>query len=202
MALATANPKVAAQHRELLTEIACCSEQAQRAEEWAELAWSAHSTMLAAKRQCSSASTTELFDLVSKNKAVAAWSTFDSQAAGAAVAKANRAVAALRASLPEHESLRLARVPIPSDVFDLVLDVAIAPSLDVFSFFNMSALSNAAARCGRAAGQLAEFAQRASDLATRAHAALQRAITAKETLEAPFFRAACDELPGRLRALL
>lgn len=200
--VASAATDVAEERHLALAEIHKCTREAERASTWAELALEAGSAMLAAERQCRSASTTELVDLFSKSKAIAAWSTLDTQAASEAVARANRAARALQRTLPDRETLLLASVPVPCDVFDLILDFSLSPTLDIMSLFTMSALGDAATRCRRAAEKLHEFADRAASLAATASAAAQRANATKEAVEAPFLSTARNEVPNRLRQLL
>jgi hypothetical protein len=202
--LATATPELAEQHRQLAGAVDAATQQANLTQKWVRRASAARDAMLAAKRCCQSASTTEFFDAISKNKAVSFMSWSETSGASRAVDKAKRAVDALRRSLPARgQPLGLdTRIHVPDAFFALVVDILVSPTFDLVSWWNMSALDGAARKCDRAAEALAQFGRHARALADEAAAQLQTASAAKAAHEAPYSRAACGELPARLQTLV
>jgi hypothetical protein len=204
LVLATATPELAEQHRQLAGAVDAATQQAKLTQEWVRRASAARAAMLDAKMCCQSASTTELLDAMTKNKAVSWMSWSETSGASDAVDKAKRAVDALRKSLPARgQPLGLdTRIHVPDAFFALAVDILVSPTFDLLSWWNMSALDGAARKCDRAADALARFGREARALADQAAAQLQTASAAKAVHEAPYSRAACGELPARLQTLV
>lgn len=204
LALATATPELAAQHRQLVGAVDDAAQQSNLTSEWVRRASDARDAMLDAKRWCNSASSSEFFDVVlPKNKMLSVMSWSDTTEARRHVDKAKRAVDALRRSLPaQGRALALdTRIHVPDAFIALMVDIYVSPTFDVLSLFNSCALGEAAKKCGRAADALARFGGQARALAGEASAQLQAATAAKAMHEAPFIRVARGELPRHLQAL-
>ena len=175
-----------AQHQEQAQKLERVKSRAAQVRRWLKLAREADSHLSAARSACSSASTTELLDFVSTNKAVSALSYMDTSSAADAVKSAGRAVQALAEALPKRAEH--AEICEPDDLLDLVVDLAFDPGFDVLSLFNMSRLDDAARQCGQAANKLRPLLERLRKLADDAQAKADQERAALRGIKAPYLR--------------
>lgn len=163
-----------------------------------EKGWVALRTLKDAKSACSSASTTEAFDLLSKSKAVSVLSSMSTSDANESLKKAQTAVTAFRELFPAAGEAPADQV---DDTLDLILDFTLELPFDFTSWANMSSLDTAAANCARAIERI-ECAMRPL-CAEDAELSKQRTLCAREiaAILVPFRFAARAELPTLLREL-
>jgi len=201
--LATETPALAGQRTRLVAAVNHASHHHQLAREWLRLARTAHSAMVDAKRRCNSASNSEFWDLMSKNKLMATISSFDMGEARRAVSNAAEAVAELRRALPDQSTADInTNIRVPSGIWDLIVDLSGSGRCDILSVFNISALNKAARQCNRSADTLAKLVRSIDELVANTGAALRHAEAAKAAYEAPFAAAALALVPNRLRPLI
>lgn len=190
-------PTDAGRHREQTQRLERVLSRARQVQQWLELAQAADSQLSVAHRACESASTTELLDLVSKNKAISALSYMDTSSASDAVKRAGRAVKELAEALPKRAEQ--AEIEQPDDLLDLVVDLAFDPGFDVLSWLNMGRLDDAAHQCRQAAEKLRPLLNRLHKLAGEAQARAEQERATLRSIEAPYLEAAAAEVPDVLR---
>ncbi len=164
---------------------------------WLGLANTAHHRLSEAKEACESASTMEMFDLVSSNKGIAFLSSMETSEAADTVKDAERAVRALSEALPKRAKGE--DLGAPDDFTDLIFDMAFAPAIDIFSWFNMQKLDEAADRCEQTLHDLAPLREKLAALHARAEARVDAENAALREIEAPFRAAVWAEVPEVLR---
>lgn len=162
-----------------------------------ELARMANDRVDRARRDCESASDTEMWDMLSSNKAISVLSSLETSDASQSLRSASRALKALAEALPKRsESVDF---DLPDDGLDLLVDLVFDPGLDILSFFNMQALDDAAEACSEVQKKIAPLLSRLRQTHERA-LSLEKAERAKlaET-EAPFLRSAAEKVPAAIR---
>lgn len=158
------------------------------------LAETAHSQLDLARRDCDSASSIEMLDLISKNKAVSVWSSMETSSAAESIGKASRAVKALVEALPQRAEV--ASIDAPSDLLDLFVDIAFQPAFDILSWFNMGRLDDAARQCMKASEKLDPLLSQLTKLSTNTASRLSTEAEALRSIEAPYLQAAAALVPG------
>ncbi|MGY4831829.1 hypothetical protein ACVNIS_24865 (plasmid) [Sphaerotilaceae bacterium SBD11-9] len=165
---------------------------------WLSLARSATDNLVHARDKCRSASSTELLDLVSTSKVLAAASSMETSSAAQAVEDAAKAVGALIRSLPKRAESQA--IELPDDLLDLIVDLAFAPSLDLLSLFNMCKLDDAARKCQESIDKLQPLLARLSNLSRAAQARVDQRKLAVQRIEVPYIEAAAAVVPNVLKA--
>lgn len=163
-------------------------------DKWRGLAQDAHSHLIGAADDCSSASTTEMIDLFSSNKAVSVISSISTSSAADSVRRATRALQALSEALPKRATSE--SIAEPDDFLDLLVDLAIAPPLDIFSWINMGKLDDAADQCRKAAEKVEATLNKLNESSARA--AAQREVEQQQLnqIAAPYILAAAKQVPS------
>ncbi|WP_121498372.1 hypothetical protein [Pseudomonas aeruginosa] len=174
--------------------VATATKRHVQVENWRGLAQDAHTLLISAADDCSSASTTEMIDLFSSNKGVSVISSISTSSAADSVRKANRALQALSEALPKRASSE--SFALPDDFFDLLVDLAIAPSFDFLSWINMGKLDDAEDQCRKAAGKVEATLSKLNLSVARA-AELREAEQQKLCqIAAPYIQAAARLVPS------
>lgn len=106
-----------------------------------------------ARTACQTASSVEMFDLFTKNKAVSVWSSLESSSAANKIRMAERAVQKLA------DSAEIVFADKPDDWLDLVVDLNFSPTWDILSFFNIRRLDRVTAACRETEGRLESVLQ-------------------------------------------
>lgn len=163
-------------------------------DKWRGLAQDAHNQLLRAADDCSSASTTEMIDLFSSNKAVSVISSISTSSAADSVRRATRALQALSEALPERASSE--SLAEPDDFLDLLVDLAIAPPLDIFSWINMGKLDDAADQCRKAAEKVEATLNKLNESVLRAAAQRETEQQQLSQIAAPYIQAAAKQVPS------
>ena len=162
-----------------------------------DLARTAADMLSAAATECDAASTAELLDLVSKNKAVSALSYLGASNASDAIDSASQAIKALTEALPD----RSVQVDIeqPNDALDLVVDLAFDPGIDLLSLVTLGRLEDAAQQCREAADRLQPLHDRLHKLAGETREKVDQALALLHSIESPHLDAAAALVPEVLR---
>ena len=163
-------------------------------DKWRGLAQDAHSQLIGAADECSSASTTEMIDLFSSNKAVSVISSISTSSAADSVRRATRALQALSEALPKRATSE--SIAEPDDFLDLLVDLAIAPPLDIFSWINMGKLDDAADQCRKAAEQVEATLNKLNESSARAAAQREAEQQQLNQIAAPYILAAAKQVPS------
>ena len=158
------------------------------------MAQDAHSQLIGAADDCSSASTTEMIDLFSSNKAVSVISSISTSSAADSVRRATRALQALSEALPKRATSE--SIAEPDDFLDLLVDLAIAPPLDIFSWINMGKLDDAADQCRKAAEQVEATLNKLNESSARAAAQREAEQQQLNQIAAPYILAAAKQVPS------
>ncbi len=174
--------------------VATATKRYNQTDKWHGLAQDAHNHLLRAADDCSSASTTEMIDLFSSNKAVSVISSFNTSSAADSVRRATRALQALSEALPKRASSE--SFAEPDDLFDLLVDLAIAPSLDIFSWINMGKLDDAADQCRKAAEKVEATLNKLNESVSRAAANREAEQQQLSQIAAPYIQAAAKQVPS------
>ncbi|HCF9833296.1 TPA: hypothetical protein NI803_004587 [Pseudomonas aeruginosa] len=183
----------AARHSAQLQRIESARNRHNRVRPLLRLAEEARDRLDTARSACESASTAEVFDLVSSNKGIAIWSSLQTSSASSAVREAGQAVKALADALPKHAEA--AALDAPDDFLDLIVDMTIAPDFDVLSLFNMGRLNDAAGKCRQASEKLAPLLDRLKKLDADTAARLTTEGEGLREIETPFLQAAAALVP-------
>ncbi|EMP3151670.1 hypothetical protein WDX82_005127 [Salmonella enterica] len=184
-------------HTEQGQRIENARKRQERAGRLLDLAQTADEKLAEARSDCESASTTELLDLVSTNKALSVLSTFETSDAADSVKEAAAALKALSEALPKRSAA--AEFDMPDDFLDLVVDLAIAPVFDILSFFNMQRLDKAASQCREASEKLAPLLARLQKLHHETLLRVSAEEAALRVIEAPYLQAAAALVPPTIR---
>ncbi|WP_427121422.1 hypothetical protein [Pseudomonas aeruginosa] len=163
-------------------------------DKWRQLAQDAHSQLLSAADDCSSASTTEMIDLFSSNKAVSVISSISTSSAADSVRRATRALQALSEALPKRATSE--SIAEPDDFLDLLVDLAIAPPLDIFSWINMGKLDDAADQCRKAAEKVEATLNKLNESSASAAAHREAEQQQLSQIAAPYILAAAKQVPS------
>lgn len=190
-------PSDVVRHQDQRRRIDHAVDRATRVNRWLGLAETANRDLWAAHRACKSASTTELLDMMTSSKAVAALSSVDTWSAADAVKRARQALANLVRSLPKQAEP--ADVPQPEDMMDLVVDLVFDPGFDVLSWFNMGQLDDSARKCEQAATRLQPLLRRLRTLSEDVEAKVSQEKKTLREIQAPYLEAAAAEVPEPLR---
>lgn len=184
-------------HAEQLQRIDNAKNRHNRASRLLDLAQTAHNKLEEARDDCESASTTEMLDLVSKNKALSLLSAFETSDAAETVKEATAALKALSQALPKRANAT--EFDIPDDFLDLVLDLSIDPAFDILSFFNMQSLDKAASQCREASKKLAPLLSRLQKLNDETAARVTAEQATLHAIEAPYLHTAAAHVPQVIR---
>lgn len=192
-----ADSTTAAKHAEQLNRSLVANARSDQARQLLALADSAHSKLIYAADACASAHTTEAFDLFTKNKAISVLSSLQTSSASDAIKDAQKALDRLSSEVPEHRTEE--RLLLPSDLFDLIVDLAIAPGFDVLSWINMGKLSEAEDKCRQAADRLKEVQRALKSHALELAGVARIEVATLRSIEMPFIMAAYEEVPEPIR---
>ncbi|MCS7527128.1 hypothetical protein N0609_12505 [Pseudomonas aeruginosa] len=174
--------------------VAMATKRHTQVDNWRGLAQDAHSLLISAADECSSASTTEMIDLFSSNKAVSVISSVSTSSAADSVRKANRALQALSEALPKRASAE--SFALPDDFFDLLVDLAIAPSFDFLSWINMGKLNHAEDQCRKAAEKVEATLIKLNESVSRAYAQRNSEQQKLRKIAAPYLQATAERVPS------
>lgn len=186
-----------AKHKIHLQKVAAIRTRRDQVQRWFDLAEAAHACLARAKRSCESASTSELLDAVSSNKAFSLMSSIDTSNARDSVRAADGAVQALADALPKRAGA--APIDTPDDLLDFMLDIAFDTGFDMLSWFNMDKLDEAARRCGHAMDALQPLRVRLGQLLSESQERFDKALEALRSVEAPFLEQAAGLVPSEIR---
>lgn len=146
----------------------------------------------------SSASTMEVMDAVSSNKAIAMMSHSQNQAASDAVETAQRSVDALKAET-DRVGADLSGI---DDTLDLILDLAFDGVFDFMSFVNIGRIDAARRQCEQALAAVRQERLRLHGLMQRAQDDERPFREAVDATTSPHLAAAAARLPEDVRALV
>ncbi|HHM8582849.1 TPA: hypothetical protein ACRL2B_004473 [Pseudomonas aeruginosa] len=191
-----ATPADAQRHSTQMRRVESARSRQDRVRPLLRLAETARNKLNEACSACDSASTMEMFDLVSSNKGVALLSTVSTSSAGDAVRSAGNAVKALADAMPKRSEA--VALDAPDDLLDLVVDLTLAPAFDVLSWFNMGRLSDAASQCRQASEKLAPLLARLRKLDEDITARVSAEAEALRAIETPYLRAAAALVPAEI----
>jgi hypothetical protein len=163
-------------------------------DKWRQLAQDAHGQLVIAADDCSSASTTEMIDLLSSNRAMSVISSVSTSSAADSVRSAARALQALSEALPQRAGSQ--RLDEPDDFFDLLVDLTLAPSLDIFSWLNMGKLDDAADQCRKAAEKVKVALNKLNESSAMAAALRVAEQQRLSQIAAPYIQAAASQVPS------
>lgn len=172
----------------------CAQARAERVRRWRDLACTAKWRVSEAQEACSSASSMEMFDLLSKSKMISAVSSFSTSAAADALREADRALKSLSEALPKQQ--REDALGEVDDAIDLIVDLAIAPGLDVLSWFNMGKLNDAAEKCAEVQDQLRTLLKRLDDVENQVRSRVEQEADALHEIARPFLAQAAAKVPA------
>jgi hypothetical protein len=178
---------------EALEPLALNEDEARRVHQMAIDAMNALNT---AVESLSSAQFTETLDAVTDNKAISVMSSMQNSSAASDVENAREAVMRLEQAARVAVDARLA---MPGDTFDLIIDLGTDPAFDFMSFYNLSRLSDAENRC-RTAFSRVEAVE--PSLRAVLEDAIEEARPFRERLaelREPFETTAFEELPASAR---
>lgn len=184
-------------HAEQCQRLNNANKRQERIRRLLDLARAAHNKLEEASSDCESASTTELLDLASTNKALSLLSTFETSDAADSVKEATAALKALSQALPKRAEAT--EFDMPDDFLDLAVDLALAPTFDIFSFFNMQSLDKAASQCREASKKLAPLLSHLQNLHAETAARVTTEQAALHAIEAPYLHAAAALIPPTIR---
>lgn len=146
----------------------------------------------------SSASTMEVMDAVSSNKAIAMMSHSQNQTASDAVEKAQGSVDALKAET-DRVGADLSGI---DDTLDLILDLAFDGAFDFMSFVNIGRIDAAKRQCEQAIAAVRQERLRLHGLMQRAQDDERPFRDAVDATTAPHLAAATAKLPEDVRSLV
>ena len=164
-----------------------------------ELSIDAMNALNTAISSLDTAQTYETLDAVSSNKGIALVSSMQNSSASTDVQNANVAIARLSEASRQAIDSDLA---VHDDTFDLILDMAVDSAFDFMSFYNVSRLRDAEARCRAAWDRVASIEPA---LRTALETAIATAQPARNRLDArlqPYREAALHELPTTAKRLI
>lgn len=191
------NPVDHQKHSEQLARVSRAFKRSQQTGHWHALAEDAYRKLQAAASDCSSASSTEFLDLLSKNKGISILSTISTDSAASSIRSANQAVRALEAALPKRavES----NIAQPSDMLDLIVDLTFEPAFDILSWFTMSKLNDAEQECRRVANVLAPLRTRLQAIHAAAASKHSTEALHLKSIEAPYLANATQQVPASIK---
>jgi hypothetical protein len=162
------------------------------------LATTARDAFGQAVEACSSASSMELMDTFSNNKGISAMSSMRNSSAREAVDEAQKALANLRAAIDAASSVN-ARVDMPDDFLDLVLDFALDLPFDFLSWSNKAKLDAAEEQCNEAKGAIESVMARLRTNLEQMREVASREERALALIERPYIEQAARPVPTSLR---
>lgn len=145
--------------------------------------------------ECQSASTGEMFDMLSKSKSMALLSHMQTETAKDSLKAADTALREFTARWPKRSAAL--ELPAIDNTMDLFIDLCGGP--DLFSFFNMSALDDAAAACAKAKSQLESAIQNVALVRQSLKNQQGELLSHVHAVKTPFLAQAHGELPEPLR---
>ncbi|EBX6017808.1 hypothetical protein EVG59_07025 [Salmonella enterica subsp. enterica serovar Dortmund] len=161
------------------------------------LAESAQYQLQNAESACSSASTVELLDLLSKNKGISVWSHIEASNAKTAIEDAATAIKKLSEAMPG--SMPVTGLDKPDDLLDLFVDLTISPTLDVLSWFNMETLTNIKNQCHHAMNNLYLLLSQLNKSKAEVRNYLDAEERVLRAIETPYLDAAMAQVPVVIR---
>ena len=185
------------QHQSLSTAFDKANARYLRVADWLRLVEMADRKLREAADNCESASTMEVLDLVSTNKAFSAMSYVSTSDASDSVRDAKRALQDVIDALPNRADTP--DIGEPDDLLDLVFDFSFSPSIDILSWLNMSALDDAASGCRRARDKLKGLHEKLLPLSGECSHKAEVLAKQLRAMEAPFLAAAAAQVPIPLR---
>lgn len=190
------NPTDVRLHQEQKQRLECAIRRHLKLAHWFNLAQDADDKLSAVCNACKSASTSEMLDLFSSNKAFSALSYIDTSSASDTVKKASQAVRALSEALPKRA--QDGNIEQLDDLFDLVVDITFDPSIDVFSLFNMNKLDEAASHCEQVSKNLRPLLIRIGQLYEESQNRINHEMTMLRNIEAPYLKAVSARISSEL----
>ena len=185
------------QHQSLSSAFDKANARYLRVADWLRLVERADRKLREAADNCESASTMEVLDLVSTNKAFSAMSYVSTSDASDSVRDAKRALQDVIDALPNRADTP--DIGEPDDLLDLVFDFSFSPSIDILSWLNMSALDDAASGCRRARDKLKGLHEKLLPLSGECSHKAEVLAKQLRAMEAPFLAAAAAQVPIPLR---
>jgi hypothetical protein len=161
-----------------------------------ELVVTANSRFIAAKRDCESASSMEMLDLMSNNKGISLLSTLQTSDASSSISSARRALRELMDVMPKRVGKQ--EIENPDDWLDLAFDLSFDPIFDVFSWINMGKLDDAAKQCEKAINSLSALLKKLDGTIRGLKIKIDNDTAAMKAIEKPYIDAALAELPSKL----
>nr|WP_192963296.1 hypothetical protein [Pseudomonas fluorescens]CEK42094.1 hypothetical protein PQBR57_0141 [Pseudomonas fluorescens SBW25] len=190
------NPVDHQRHSEQMTRVFSAFKRSKQTGEWLALAEDAYDKLQTAASDCSSASSTELLDLVTHSKGISILSAISNDSAASSIRRANIAVTVLEASLTRRTTA--SDIELPSDMLDLIVDLTFEPAFDILSWLSMGKLHEAERECQRVASAIAP-------LRTRLRASHATALSKHnaewlhlKSIEAPYLVKASQQVPPSL----
>jgi hypothetical protein len=160
------------------------------------IARAAHAKIEETVTACKSASSMEVMDAFSSNKAISAMSHMKTSNAKAKLSEAKAALEALSTALPAKAEMIDADAP--DDFWDLVLDFADFP-IDFMSWVNKGKLDTAAEQCVEAQERVAKIIADLSGIETQRREAYEHEASLLAEIDRPYLIAALEYVPSSLR---
>jgi hypothetical protein len=188
-----ADPAVAQQREQQIDAMAKASDEKNQADAWYNQAQGTQQKFIRAADACSSASSSEMLDMVSSKKAFSVLSSMDTSSAASAIQEAKSALRRLSDTLPSKTDH--VDIAIPDDTLDLIFDFSFDLGFDFMSMVNMNNLDTAASNCRKQAEHLHPLVDRLKAVASDAEAKYQGELSALQQIEAPYLVAATALVP-------
>lgn len=147
---------------------------------------------------CSSASSSELLDAMTSNKAISMMSTFDSSNAKSALERARQAVRRLKEALPTSANVVQGEMSDVDDTLDLIIDFAFDLPLDITSFLQMGSLDRAQQQCKDIEAKITPISAKLREQHAKARAESEDAKVKLATFIQPYKMLAKMDLPSNL----
>ncbi|MBY3432769.1 hypothetical protein HFN89_01085 [Rhizobium laguerreae] len=168
----------------------------QHVERLLDVARNAHVKLGEAEAACKSASTMEVMDAFSSNKAISAMSHMKTSAAKTKLNDAKCAVEALSLALPKSRQKLDAETP--DDFLDLVLDFADFP-IDFMSWLNKVKLDTAAKKCGETQERIAKVIGDLCAIEAERRRVYEQGTSLLAEIDRPYLMAALEFVPQAIR---
>jgi hypothetical protein len=161
-----------------------------------DVARNTHAKIDEAVAACKSASTMEVMDAFSSNKAISVMSHMKTSNAKAKITEAKAALEVLSASVPGKQEVLDAQAP--DDFLDLVMDFADFP-IDFMSWLNKGKLDAAGKKCVEAQERVAKVIADLSAVETQRRRAYEQEVVLLAEIDRPYLIAALEFVPAALR---
>lgn len=186
-----------ARHHEQTQRECRAKARLEKVRRWLDLARTALDRLRNARSACESASSSEVLDAITTNKAFSALSYLSTTDAAEAIKAAERAVQTLVQALPKR--VETGAIELPEDLLDLAVDLVFELDFDIVSWLNIGRLDEAAQACEESARKLRPLVAQLEELAADAQVRCDQESSAVRAIEAPYLERASALVPNALR---